>query len=178
MKINLICLLFLFTNVSCNVNKLGSEKQNKKSFVSNYFPQKFDFIEKDNVFFCGKNRLEINKNVALLFSHKDKKHQEYSFDFFGFNPKDGVFILADNENKMFTMIDLSSGKELIQYSSKHPIIGLYTFPTSRYFIETKQIENGIEEREVREIEPDLQRTMVVDLEADDMTKLEIRTSEK
>jgi hypothetical protein len=174
-------LVFLLISGMCNACTNGSlvaDETNKTTLSSSSNSQKLDFIETGNIFLCSGNRLEINENVASFSSPIYPNSKKYSFDFLGFNREDGVFIIVDNENKMFTMIDLCSGKELIQYSSKHPIIGLYTFPTSRYFIETKQIVHGIEQKEVREIEPDLQRTMVVDLEAKDMTKLEMRSSGK
>ncbi len=174
-------MAFLLISAMCNACTNGSlivDESNKTTLSSSSNSQKVDFIETGNIFLCSGNRLEINENVASFSSLIYPNSKKYSFDFLGFNRDDGVFILADNENKMFTMINLCSGEELIKYSSSNPIIGLYTFPTSRYFIETKLIENGIEQSEVREIEPDLQRTMVVDLEPKDMTKLEIRFSGK
>lgn len=174
-------MVFLLISAMCNActnTSLVLDKTNKTTLSSSPNSKKVDFIETGNIFLCNGNRLEINENVALFSSPIYPNSKKYTFDFLGFNREEGVFILADNENKMFTMINLCSGKELIKYSSQNPIIGLYTFPTSRYFIETKLIENGIEEKEVREIEPDLQRTTVVDLEANDMAKLEIRFSRK
>lgn len=174
----LVFLLLSGICIACTNSNLIVDESNKTALSSSTNSQKLDFIETGNIFLCSGNRLEISENVASLSSSIYPNSQKYTFDFLGFNREDGVFILADNENKMFTMINLCSGEELIKYSSKNPIIGLYTFPTSRYFIETKLIENGIEQSEVREIEPDLQRTMVVDLEPKDMTKLEIRFSGK
>lgn len=174
-------MVFLLISAMCNActnSSLIVDETNKTALSSSTNSQKLDFIETGNIFLCSGNRLEINENVASFSSTFYPNSKKYTFDFLGFNREDGVFILADNENKMFTMFNLCSGEELLIYKSSNPIIGLYTFPASRYFIETKLIENGIEEIEVREIESDLQRTMVVDLEADDLTKLEIRSSGK
>ncbi len=174
-------LVFLLISAMCNAcenSSLIADETKKTTLSSSSTSQKLDFIETGNIFLCSGNRLEINENIALFSSLNYPNRIKYTFDFLGFNREDGVFILADNDNKMFTMINLCSGEEIIKYSSNNPIIGLYTFPTSRYFIETKLLEDGMEKSEVREIEPDLQRTMVVDLETDDMTELEIRSSEK
>ncbi len=192
MKKNLYYILFLLISLSCknsNIEAVESETTDTSSFINENLETdesllisdstglNNEFNESNGILSCNGNKFETDGKNASFSSIGFQEVRKYNFDFFGFNSEDGSIILVDNLGKKFVMLNLCMGREVMTYSVKDSIIGIYKFEPKRYFIETILVKNGEERNEVWEIEPELERTMMVDLTANDMQSLEIRHSQ-